>query len=276
MRNEKYLNKVTSQHKTKPKFMTWLEENLKVIDGISDVLENMDLEFDIYKARGKQLDILGDIVGRSRSLDFQPADGSDPRLNDDLYRIVQLAKISINQWDGTIPGVVELWKNLFPEYQIIIQDNQDMTMNLSIIGLTSAFEKELMSRGYIAPKPEGVRLNYEFYAHLYKVDNSAFFYADASMYHHYHIDGKATVAKDTKVYVTESTGVSKNIIKHITINAKSAPKDINISSDLVVGAIPSVIKHISVDGAINPKDVKIDASQNFTSSINSSNHYIIN
>lgn len=170
MRNEKYLNKVTSQHKTKSKFMSWLGENLKTIDGLKDVLNEMDMDFDVYKAKGQQQDIIGEIVGVSRVLDFQPVDGSSPVLNDDMYRILQLAKISINQWDGTIPGIVELWKNLFPDYQIIIRDNQNMSLNLSIVGLATDLEKELVSRGHMVPKPEGVRINYEFHTQLYQID----------------------------------------------------------------------------------------------------------
>lgn len=218
MGNEKYLNKITSQHKTKPNFMAWLNKNLSLVDDITSVLEKLDDDFDIYKAIGKQQDILGDIIGRSRILDFQPADGSNPKLDDDLYRVVQLAKISINQWDGTIPGVVELWKNLFPDYQIIIQDNQDMSMNLSIIGLTSTFEKELMSKGYIAPKPEGVRLNYDFYMHLYQAVQTAFFAATTYLYSHYTINGKATIATDTSVGVEQNHGVVANKLNHYIIN----------------------------------------------------------
>jgi len=162
VRNEKYLSKITSQHKTKNKFVSWLKENLNLIDYISNVLCKMDEDFNIYDAKGKQQDIIGEIIGISRILDFEPADGSNPILKDDIYRTLQLAKISMNQWDGTIPGVLKLWKTLFPKYRLSIIDNQDMSMDLMVVGMTSSLEKELMIRGYIAPKPEGVRINYEF------------------------------------------------------------------------------------------------------------------
>lgn len=275
MSNERYLNKVTSQHKTKPKFMSWLGKNLDLVEDIAKVLNKMDDDFDVYRAVGKQQDILGDVIGRSRSLDFQPADGSNPRLDDDLYRVVQLAKISMNQWDGTIPGAVELWKNLFPDYQIIIEDNQDMSMDLSIIGLASSFEKELMSRGYIAPKPEGVRLNYEFYMYLYQAVNTAFFASSAYIFHHYSIDGKATIAKDTAVYATENIGVSQNPVQHITINGIATAKDVSLYSYQRLGITTGITRHISIDGITKTKDISVETNEALASTISSSKHYII-
>jgi len=159
--NDHYLRRITPQHRH-PKFMEWLAANLKPHLEAEEVLMGMDEDFDLDNARGKQLDVLGQIVGRSRVLSFDPVDGSSPILKDDIFELLIRAKISANQWDGTIPGVQALWENLFPEYQLIIHDNQNMTMDLYIVGLVSMLEMELMSRGYIAPKPMGVWINYTF------------------------------------------------------------------------------------------------------------------
>lgn len=247
MDNNKYLNKVTSQHKTKQKFMSWINANLTTVDGITRLLLDLDYHFDIYNARGKQQDIIGDIEGVSRILDFQPADGSSPVLEDDMYKTLQLAKISINQWDGTIPGAVELWKNLFPDYQIIIQDNQDMSMNLSVIGLESSLEKELISKGYIAPKPEGVRIHYDFYIHLYQAEQTAYFAAEAVLSSHYTIDGKAIVAQDTIINTNEVIGTSQAIISHIKINGMADTGDIITQSNQIHGAVTRNINHYIID-----------------------------
>jgi len=118
--------------------------------------------FDLNNAVGKQLDITGEIVGLDRLLNFQPQDGRSAYLDDDTYRLLQKAKISQNHWDGTIPGMYELWENLFPDYGIRVKDNQNMTMTVYILGNTDAFIRELAANGYIIPRPEGVMVNYEF------------------------------------------------------------------------------------------------------------------
>jgi hypothetical protein len=154
---EHYTQRVAPQHK-KPKFLKWLAANLKAVTAPEKIMLSYDREFDIDNAAGVQLDMLGEIVGRSRILSFQPADGSDPDLDDDMYRILIKAKISQNHWDGTIPGMYELWKNLFPEYHIFIQDNMDMTMTVYLDMHTPIALVELIENDYIVPRPQGVGL----------------------------------------------------------------------------------------------------------------------
>jgi len=159
--NEHYLHRIAPQHR-QPNFMEWLTANLSPHLDAENILKSLDEVFDLDNARGVQLDILGQLVGRSRLLSFNPSDGSSPLLDDYTYEMLIRAKISTNQWNGTIPDVLELWSTLFPDYQLFIQDNQDMTMELYVVGLVTPLEMELMARGYIAPKPMGVRINYNF------------------------------------------------------------------------------------------------------------------
>ena len=159
--NKHYTSRVVPQHR-KPKFLKWLDTNIQPFFDAETLLKAMDNDFEIDNAVGKQLDVTGDIVGRNRVLSFDPVNGDSPILDDDTYRLLQKAKISMNMWDGTIPGVLDLWENLFPKYRLVIQDNQDMTMDLYVIGLVSPLEKELLGRGYIAPKPMGVLICFTF------------------------------------------------------------------------------------------------------------------
>ncbi|WP_051925692.1 DUF2612 domain-containing protein [Brevibacillus borstelensis] len=154
---EPYVNLVTSQHYNKPKFMSWLTAVLEKVDDVMKV--NIPSAFDVNKAVGVQLDTVGELVGRSRYLPFQLADGSSPVLDDANYRIALKAKIAQNQWDGTIPQIYEVWDSLFPEAQLIIKDNQDMTMDANIRGDLGLQSVELITVGYIIPKPSGVGLN---------------------------------------------------------------------------------------------------------------------
>jgi len=169
-----YLRRVAPQH-MKPKFLKWLSANLQPFFDGEVLLKSMDAAFDLDYSIGAQMDVTGDIVGRGRVLSFDPADGSSPILDDDTYRMLQRAKIVMNQWDGTIPGAMDLWDNLFPHYGLVIQDNQDMTMELIITGTTSSLERELIIRGYLGPKPMGVLMRFNFVMDLIRFTNNNLF-----------------------------------------------------------------------------------------------------
>lgn len=161
MNDKKYTGLITSEHYKKPKFMEWVKAGINYLDSVCIVSGFIGTEFDIDKALGIQLDIIGDIVGVKRTLSFQPLDYSAV-LDDEMYRLMIKARIIANQWDGTIPGIQELWSNIFREYPLSIVDNQDMSMKVSVYGNPSDFVQEITSHGYVVPKPSGVRINYEF------------------------------------------------------------------------------------------------------------------
>lgn len=159
----KYLDNITSQHRDKPKFINWLSSNLKSIDGTYLLLKAMDDNFDLDNAIGKQLDILGETIGRKRTLTFQPLNGFSPVLPDDYYRLILKAKVAMNNWDGTIPQMYEIWNGVFGndhDLDLQLQDNQDMSFNAYIDGYVDQIQQDLIQHGYIVPKPEGVRINY--------------------------------------------------------------------------------------------------------------------
>ena len=157
-----YLNRITSQHKTKPNYMALLEARLDPFIDLARCLDSFDAAFDLETAVGIQLDINGQFIGLSRLLTFQPEGGISPLLDDTMYRILLKAKISKNNWDGTATGMYELWGTLFPEYTILIRDNQDMTMTVYTDMSTPFMLAQLIQHEYIIPKPMGVRFNYIF------------------------------------------------------------------------------------------------------------------
>lgn len=144
MPNTDYLKLVTSQHYDKPKFITWLTANLDILDDADTIIKNIDAAFDIDSALGSQLDTMGQVLGVSRYLTFQPSVDS-PTLDDEAYRFVLKAKIAQNQWDGTAPGLTDLWNNLFPLAPINIVDNQDMTCDITFISQNfTTLQRELI------------------------------------------------------------------------------------------------------------------------------------
>lgn len=157
---DSYVNSITSEHRDKPNFIAWLSSNLNIIDGVYNLLSDMDSNFDIDNAIGVQLDVLGIIAGRSRTLNFQPMNGYDPVLGDADYRLVLKAKIAMNNWQGTIPQMYEIWANIFDDIELELADNQDMSFTAYILGYVNQVRQSLIQNQYIVPKPEGVAVTY--------------------------------------------------------------------------------------------------------------------
>ncbi len=161
---DEYLGLVTSQHRVHEKFMRTVTALLTPSDDIFALAIELDDEFDIDHATGVQEDVLGEFVGAERTLPYQPRKGISPELDNAAYRKLLLAKIAKNQWKGGIYDIKELWNALFGK-GIIIQDNQDMSIDVLAIGINDQITKEMVQQGLIVPKPQGVRVNYYFADH---------------------------------------------------------------------------------------------------------------
>lgn len=158
-----YLDSVTSLYRTKPKFIAWLTATLNKLNAATTLAEAMDMSFDLDQAEGVQLDILGEVIGQNRQVNFQPTDGSSPILVDDYYRTLLKAKVVKNLWKGQVNELQPIWETLFPGGQIIIRDNQDMTMDVGILGDVPLTVRDLVKYGYIVPKPQSVGINFYFF-----------------------------------------------------------------------------------------------------------------
>lgn len=155
---DRYLENITSEHRGKPKFEAWLSSGLTILDHAYLCAKSMDSNFDLDNAIGVQLDVLGQSIGRERTLKFQPKN-TNPVLDDEYYRLLLKAKVAMNNWDGKIPSIYDIWDNMFDDLGLQIQDNQDMSFDAYITGYIDSIKQELIQRGYIVPKPEGVRIN---------------------------------------------------------------------------------------------------------------------
>lgn len=156
-----YTGLLTSQYVASPKLNALLYVLLKKFDDISQCLVNLDLAVDLDAAAGAQLDMLGSIVGAARTVGFQPSGGVSPVLDDATYRLYIKAKIAQNQWDGTLPSLYPIWQTLFPGGSINILDNQNMTADIILRGTFTSIIQDLITNGYIVPRPEGVLYTYQ-------------------------------------------------------------------------------------------------------------------
>jgi len=181
-----YTSLVTSEHNKRPNFMAMIAQDVQGYVDTINLLRSFSTLFDIDQARGQQLDMIGVWIGISRniliplsgvyfafnttSLGFNQgtwfgigdSTSGVTTLSDGDYLILLKAKIASNHWNGTIPGAYAIWAIVF-QFQgfiLLIQDGQDMTMAIIIIGtVTSAVTLSLITNGYIALRPAGVQIS---------------------------------------------------------------------------------------------------------------------
>lgn len=156
MNSEAYLNKITSAHITRERFMAWLRALLDTLCDFGTVIENMNRAFYVEEAVGKQLDIVGAYAGASRALPYTSAYSDDGRLNDADFRALIKAKILQNMWDGLNESLPGLWQAVYPSLQMSYTDNMDMSMTITVTGDISNSLSELIQAGMIVPCPAGV------------------------------------------------------------------------------------------------------------------------
>ena len=156
-----YQDLITSEHKGKPRYMATVTALLNHSTDIYALACFLDEYFDLDEANGKQEDILGEIVGASRVLPFQPDKGLSPVLDDAAYRNLIKAKIAKNLWKGGAEDLAEIWRTLFGN-GILIQDNGDMTIDVVVIGINDQITQNMIQQGMIVPKPQSVGMKYSF------------------------------------------------------------------------------------------------------------------
>jgi len=180
-----YIALITSEHNNKPNFVAVMAALTQPFIDLQNVQISMPQLFDVDEAIGNQLDIVGEWIGETRDLQvpltgvyfsfdtaglgfdqgtifgpFDPTTQLDV-LPDDSYRQLLYAAIANNQWDGTIPGAYEFMDKVFPGNTFFIQDNQDMSMLIGVIGNVplNAVTYALLTGGYLNIKPAGVRID---------------------------------------------------------------------------------------------------------------------
>lgn len=156
-----YLNIVTSEYRDKPKARAFLKAKLDFLQDLVKCLADMPEAFDLDKAVGKQLDILGEIVGASRIISISSTEAF--KLTDEDYKIYIKAKILKNYWNGELDSLQDGWELLFGN-KIGIVDNQDMSIDIYLVGNFSENMIRLIKAHKIVPKPVGVKINFYKFA----------------------------------------------------------------------------------------------------------------
>jgi hypothetical protein len=157
-----YLNLFTSQYKLSKNLLSWAAKAWQPLDDLTTCLTSMSSAFNPANAVGIQLDILGLLIGVSRVVGFQPSGGVSPVLDDNTYRILLLARIQWDKWNGTLASLPLIWQTMFPSGRLVVNDNQNMTCTILMSGTFTSILQDLVTNGYIVPRPEGVLYTYTF------------------------------------------------------------------------------------------------------------------
>lgn len=183
-----YLNYITSEHRNKPKFVATVGISSHPYVTLQGVLRGLIPGFDVDKAVGKQLDIIGEWVGQSRQLvvplkdvyfayngsekegwesgiwwhNYDPSTGIKT-LDDDSYRFLIKLKIAANAWHGKRSEAYDIWEGAFGEHTfVLITDYQDMSIEMGFSGAMPAPVRALLQAGLNPFKPESVRVKTYF------------------------------------------------------------------------------------------------------------------
>lgn len=185
-----YLDLVPSANRDKAKFIALLTALLSpVVDGKNVALDIIN-KYDLDQAVGKQLDVIGEWVGQSRTIsdniefkffgfddtpnalpfgeEGNPSIGgrfreqSEPfqnttTLQDPEYLFAIKAKIARNSTDGRIDSLIDALDFLLGDGVAIVQDFGGMTIYYDAARELTFNEKALIRSG-ILPKPAGVKL----------------------------------------------------------------------------------------------------------------------
>jgi hypothetical protein len=184
--NQTYLDLITSEYVNQPDFNATVNFMVSIQVWVQSLMSSMLQLFYLGTPPvGNQLDIVGQWVGVSRVIaipiqgngiyftwDDTQFDGWDfgtwqPNtgpatitiLPDDAYLTLILARIAANNWDGTTEGAYKIWRSLFPGFTILIDDNENMSYQMAIIGgIVDSLTLALLTGGYIPLRPEGVEI----------------------------------------------------------------------------------------------------------------------
>lgn len=180
-----YADLVPSKHRDLPRFRQVIQLLAQASASSQALFGSLPADFDVDRAIGAQLDVIGEWVGIGRQLPVEITgvyfewDGTDAvgwdrgvwqgafdpsagptRLNDTDYRRLIKTKILINRWDGSLGQLETIWQSLLPDDRAgIVIDNQDMTMSLGFDGEPIAgLQLAILNLGLALIKPTAVRI----------------------------------------------------------------------------------------------------------------------
>lgn len=164
----------------RPKLKRWYEITHTLGCQLSSVADEIRYSYDIDNATTFELDVLGRIVGITRS--FESSVELNPsafgkqtsqfggqitqfgaatlvesnELSNEIYRILIRAKIAKNTNNATLDGIVSALNYIVPSPNTVIKDNEDMTFTISFGQPLTDVQRFVLNTFDILPRPQGV------------------------------------------------------------------------------------------------------------------------
>lgn len=177
-----YLNRIYAQYQTKPKAVQWYEIIRNLSDSISGSALSVRNSYDIDRARGELLNVVGRIVVAGRNFTAQPdlfpglfdlTDGAefgdddamfselsvaqDGVMPDYLYRLVIKSKIAKNNGGATTESILDAVSFILPKAtNLRLVDNDDGEFYIEYKGQMTNLEKWALTNNDLVPKPLGI------------------------------------------------------------------------------------------------------------------------
>jgi hypothetical protein len=191
-----YTTLITSEHRDKPKFAALVGLLANTVGDIGAAIQSLPQAFDLDVAVGKQLDIVGQWVGQSRTvtdvlivgffgfsddivaLPFgeqgNPSIGGrfyeegeafsgTSVLSDPEYRTILRAKIVRNQYDGTADEIALALQYIFNAHAYI-RDPGTMSLQVVVNSNISLVGQSLLTNFDLLPRPTGVSIDKIIYS----------------------------------------------------------------------------------------------------------------
>ena len=175
---------LASQFGDSEQFIKWLSEKMASYDNAQEWLDYAQANLDVYSAEGFWLDVIGLIVGQSRTVpNAIPVEyfgfigqaavkgfgqarlkkDSDPRasssvLGDAEYRIVIFGRIINNYANSTKPGIAESLSLLFSTTEINIENISSASIRVYTMRELTTTQIALITSLNLLPKAAGVSI----------------------------------------------------------------------------------------------------------------------
>lgn len=181
---ERVPERIYSQYRNQPKFVDWLAIGRRMGGSIYDAAVAVRGSYDIDKAEGEQLDVIGRIVVFPRDFlgqltmqtaEFHATDGAecgdedaifsearvsdDRAMADDLYRLAIKAKIMKNTGDATVESIIEEMVFLVGPAFLRINDSENMGFSIEFAGDITELERWALFNASLIQIPQGVLFN---------------------------------------------------------------------------------------------------------------------
>jgi len=176
-------DRIYSQYRNKPSAVKWYQITRSLAAELGSPIDAVRVMYNVNKAVGAQLDIIGRIVVVDRSFTGQIAlnpglfallDGDefgntdavfaslfvdqDQNMSDDLYRLVIKAKILKNNSDATLESILFGVNFLLPDADFLrVTDNENMSFSIEFYGNITSLQRYALLNANLVPKPQGVK-----------------------------------------------------------------------------------------------------------------------